>query len=239
MSAAIAFETFGVPGIILFGLGYLMYKVHQNYILYIACPDFLNKCNPQKTLSQIWENGESPKREHHNWCRYYYGKKVELNGMPVWKIDLSPIDNGSMFIYTSYTELPIGLEDGKYFFSIKFKNLKPHIEVMFEKKCFYGANNEHIAAKYKYNTKQEIVSDGTHYFEPTCCIGEEEGDGDDRNRITKEQIGVYIKPKDDQPITDLIIEEAYIGKKCWKINLLPCIGNRYYLVVEPRKHEAQ
>ena len=43
MSFDSAFETFGIPGVIAFGLGYVAYKIHQNYIFSIASYDILNK----------------------------------------------------------------------------------------------------------------------------------------------------------------------------------------------------
>ena len=122
---------------------------------------------------------------------------------------------------------------------VKIKNLKPHTKVYFQKKCWGGQRSEYIAAKFKRDTKVEIIGDGNHYYEPNTCIGDEDGDGDDKQTITKEQIGIYIKPGDDQSISDLIIEEAYIGKKYWKINLLPYISDKWYLLVEPRKVEAK
>ena len=126
MSFDSAFETFGIPGVVAFGLGYIAYKIHQKYVFSIASYDILNKYDPQKTLKDIWENGKKPTTENHNWCKYYYGKLVELNNKPVWKINLSALENGDIYIYTSFDELPPGLDDGKYFFMVKFKNLKSH-----------------------------------------------------------------------------------------------------------------
>lgn len=239
MSFEYAFETFGIPGLIAFGLGMVAYKLHHSYSFSIASLDILNNYNPQKTLKDIWENGEQPKSHGHNWCKYFYGKLVNLNGKDVWQINLPAIENGNIFIYSSFDELPPGLDDGKYFFMVKIKNLKPHTKVYFQKKCWGGQRSEYIAAKFKRDTKVEIIGDGIHYYEPNTCIGDEDGDGDDKQTITKEQIGIYIKPGDDQSISDLIIEEAYIGKKYWKINLLPYISDKWYLLVEPRKVEAK
>ena len=238
MSFDSAFETFGIPGLIVFGLGAVAYKLYQKYSFSIASLDMLNKYDPQKTLKDIWENGEQPTAHGHNWCRYFYGKMVDLNGKPVWEINLSAVENGSIYIYTSFDQLPPGLDDGKYFFMVKFKNLKPHTKVYFQKKCWCGTRSEYIPAKYKRDTKEEIIGDGVHYYEPKTCIGDEDGEGDEKQTITKEQIGIYIKPGDDQSISDLIIEEAYIGRKYWKIKLLPYISDNLYLLVEPRKVQA-
>ena len=143
-----------------------------------------------------------------------------------------------MYIYTDVTELPLGLYDGKYFFHLKIKNLKSCTSVFFQQKRYYGTRSQHIQSKYKYIVEQEIVNDGIHYFEPKCSIGEVEGDGEEQNTITKEQIGIYIKPNDDTSIENLIIEEAYIGKKCWKINILPYISDQYYLIIESKNTES-
>jgi hypothetical protein len=234
MSFDSAFETFGIPGVVAFGLGYIAYKIYHKYNFSIASYDMLNKYDPQKTLKDIWENGEQPKSHNHNWCKYYYGKLVELDSKPIWKINLSAVENGDIYIYTSFDELPPGLDDGKYFMMVKFKNLKSHTKVYFQKKCWCGTKGQYIAPKYRRPTKVEIIGDGVHYYEPNCSIGEEDGEGDDKQLITKEQIGIYIKPEDDQSITDLIVEEAYIGKKYWKYNLLPYFSDKWYLLVEPR-----
>lgn len=235
MSFDSAFETFGIPGVVAFGLGCIAYKIYYKYGFSIASYDMLNKYDPQKTLKDIWENGEQPKSQNDNWCKYYYGKKVDLDSKPVWKINLSAVENGDIYIYTSFDELPPGLDDGKYFFMVKFKNMKSHTIVYFQKKCWCGERGQYIAPKYRTPAKVEIVGDGVHYYEPKCSIGEEDGEGDEKQLITQEQIGIYIKPGDDQSITDLIIEEAYIGKKYWKYNLLPYISDKWYLLVEPRK----
>jgi len=235
MSFDSAFETFGIPGVVAFGLGCFAYKNYRKYGFSIASYDMLNKYDPQKTLMDIWENGEQPKSQNDNWCKYYYGKKVDLDSKPVWKINLSAVENGDIYIYTSFDALPPGLDDGKYFFMVKVKNMKPHTKVYFQKKCWCGERGQYIEPKYRTPTKVEIVGDGVHYYEPKCSIGEEDGEGDEKQLITHEQIGIYINPEDDQSITDLIIEEAYIGKKYWKYNLLPYISDEWYLLVEPRK----
>lgn len=232
MSFDSAFEMFGVPGLILFGVGVIAYKVHQHYRFSIASYDFLNNHNAHKTLWELWENGENAKTQ--NWNHYYYAKKIIENNKPIWKINLPAVENGDIYLYKGLSELPSGLEEGKYFFRIKIKNLNPNIEVFFEKKCFYGTRDQHILSKYKPSDKQEIICDGVHYWEPRCYIGQEEGDGEEKFTITKEQIGIYIKALNDCSIENLIIEEAYIGKKCYKINLFPYISNNYYLVVEPK-----
>ena len=120
---------------------------------------------------------------------------------------------------------------------VKFKNLDSHTKVYFQKKCWCGTRGEYIAPKFRRPTKVEIIGNGVHYYEPKCSIGEEDGEGDEKQLITQEQIGIYIKPEDDHSITDLIIEEAYIGKKYWKYNLLPYFSDKWYLLVEPRKTE--
>mgnify|MGYP000117169371 CR=1 FL=1 len=241
MSFDSAFETFGISGIVLFGLCSLTYKIHQNFIFSIASHDFLNKYNPQKTLWEIWENGNSINSgiPNDHWNKYNYGKKVEHEGKEIWEINIPSIENGNMYMYRGTTDLPIGLYDGKYYFRIKIKNLKSHTSVFFQQKRYYGTNEQHIQSKYKYIVDQEIINDGVHYFEPKCCIGEVEGDGEEQYKITKEQIGIYIKSSDGNSIKNLIIEEAYIGKKCWKINLLPYISDQYYLIVEPKKVESK
>ena len=240
MSFDSAFETFGIPGIVLFGLCTVAYKLHQTFNFSIASHDILNKYNPQKTIWEIWENGESinPDVTDEHWNKFNYGKKIDHEGKQIWSINLSSIENGDMYIYTDVTELPIGLDDGKYFFHLKIKNLKSHTSVYFQQKRYYGTSDQHIQSKYKYIVDQEIVNDGIHYFEPKCSIGEVEGDGEEQNTITKEQIGIYIKPNDDTSIENLLIEEAYIGKKCWKINILPYISDQYYLIVESKKTES-
>ena len=238
MSFDSAFETFGIPGVVAFGLGYIAYKIHQKYVFSIASYDILNKYDPQKTLKDIWENGKKPTTENHNWCKYYYGKLVELNNKPVWEINLSALENGDIYIYTSFDELPPGLEDGKYFFMVKFKNLKSHTKVYFQKKSWCGIRGKYVAPKFRTPSKVEIVGNGVHYYEPKCSIGEEDGEGDEREVITQEQIGIYIKPGENQSINDLIIEEAYIGKKYWKYNLLPCFNNKCYILVESRKNDT-
>ena len=124
---------------------------------------------------------------------------------------LLPPENGDIYIYTSFDELPPGLEDGKYFFMVKFKNLKSHTKVFFQKKGWCGIRGKYVAPKFRTPSKVEIVGNGVHYYEPKCSIGEEDGEGDEREVITQEQIGIYIKPGENQSINDLIIEEAYIG----------------------------
>lgn len=238
MSFDTAFETFGIPGVIALGLGYVAYRIYQKYSFSIASYDMLNKYNPQKTLEEIWENGEQSKSYNHNWCKYYYGKMVDLNGKPVWEINLPAVENGNIYIYTTLDELPPGLDDGKYFFMVKIRNLKPHTKVYFQRKCFGGSKGNFIVVKYKRDIKDEIIGNGVHYFEPKSSIGEECGEGDDIQTITKEQIGLYIKAEDDHSIKDLVIEEAYIGKKYWKYNLLPYLSDKWYLLVEPRKTET-
>lgn len=230
MSFDTIFENFGIPGIILFGLGTLAYKMYQKYNIYIASIEDLNNYDPQKTLWEIWENGESVADNH--WNNYNYVKKIQYNDKPAWEINLPSIENGDVFIYTGITELPLGLDDGKYFINVKIKNIKSNISVFFHQKRFYGTREEHIASKYKDIVDQPIMHDGVHYFEPKCSIGDTEGE--EQYQITKEQIGIYIKPDNDISINNLIIEEAYIGKKCWKYNLLPYISNKYNLVFEPK-----
>ena len=85
MSFDSAFETFGISGIVLFGLCSLTYKIHQNFIFSIASHDFLNKYNPQKTLWEIWENGNSINSgiPNDHWNKYNYGKKVEHEGFGI------------------------------------------------------------------------------------------------------------------------------------------------------------
>ena len=121
---------------------------------------------------------------------------------------------------------------------VKFKNLKSHTKVYFQKKSWCGIRGKYVAPKFRTPSKVEIVGNGVHYSEPKCSIGEEDGEGDEREVITQEQIGIYIKPGENQSINDLIIEEAYIGKKYWKYNLLPCFNNKCYILVEPRKNDT-
>lgn len=114
-----------------------------------------------------------------------------------------------------------------------------HIKIYYQKKCFYGKRNEYISANEKPISKEIIIGNGVHYWEPICYIGNEEGEHEHKKIITKEQLGLDIRAIEDEPIVDLIIEEVYIDKKCWKINLLPFISDKYYLIVEPRKVEVK
>ena len=76
-------------------------------------------------------------------------------------------------------------------------------------------------------------------LEPVSYIGDKEGDGEDERTITKEQLGINIRQLENREVENLIIEEVYIGKKCWKFNLLPYISDQFYLIAEPRRDETQ
>ena len=55
MSAESAFEIFGIPGIIIFCLGAIGYKIYQHYDIKFASNDFLNQNFASKTLNSTWE----------------------------------------------------------------------------------------------------------------------------------------------------------------------------------------
>jgi hypothetical protein len=239
MSLEYAFETFGISGIVLFGIGAITYKLYQKYIFSIASRDLLYKYNPQDTLNEAWENGNKIGNDHWHIGEGKYAMKETINGKSVWKIDIPQDENGDVFIYMGTSDKPEYNEKNRHFFRIKFRNLNDNTtDVTYQKKCFYGKRHEHIAANEKPISKERIVGNGVHYWEPISYIGEEEGDGEDKRTITKEQLGVYIRQIHGREVKNLIIEEAYIGKKCWKINLLPYISNLFYLIVEPRKVEV-
>jgi len=232
MSLDSAFEIFGIPGIVLFGVGSLAYYFHQKYSIELASYDFLNKNVATKTLNNIWEEGNNIGEDHYN--SYNYGKSKKINNQSVWNINIPQNENGSLYIYRNFTELPSDLDNGKYFFRISVKNLSDDTIIKFQKKRYYGKLDEWNCTKYKFIYEEEICKNGVHYFEPNTSINEIEGDGDDKQTITKEQLGIFIKPGTDSNIDNLIIEEAYIGEKCWKINLLPYLSNKYYLLIKPK-----
>jgi len=232
MSFDTAFEMFGIPGIILFGFGILGYKFHQKYSIELASYDFLNKNISTKTLDNIWEEGNNIDEEHYN--SYNYGKNKRINNKSVWQINIPKNENGSLYIYRNFTELPSEFDNGKYFFRIYVNNLLDDTTIKFQKKRYYGKSNEWKCTEYKFIYEEEICKNGVHYFEPYSSINETEGDGDDKKTITKEQLGIFIKPGTDSNIDNLIIEEAYIGEKCWKINLLPYLSNKYYLLIKQK-----
>ena len=67
-------------------------------------------------------------------------------------------------------------------------------------------------AKEKPSSKQYIIGDNVHYWEPVSYIGDKEGDGEDERTITKEQLGINIRQLENREVENLIIEEVYIGK---------------------------
>jgi len=246
MSFDTAFATFGIPGLVVFGFGAVAYKLWQRYIFSIASYDFLHKYNPHETLWETWENGKSVKDDHyHNDGAGKYAVKTTENGKPIWKINIPSGERGDVFIYTCNHEKPNGLDKQKYFFHVKIKNYNSRVKMHYQKKCFYGKRDEYIFANEKSISEERIIGDGVHIWSPVCYIGDEEGDTEQRKIITKEQLGIHISQIKDEgepdrymSIVDLIIEEAYIDKKCWRINLLPYFSNKYYLIIEPRKVET-
>ena len=239
MSFEYAFETFGIPGIVLFGLGAIAYKLHQNYTFSIASHDLLHKYNPHDTLWEAWENGYMVSDNNWHTGEGKYATKERYDGKPVWRVNIPKEQNGDVFIYTGISDRPEYNDKHSYFFRVKLKNVdKNTTEIIYQKKCFYGERSEYILAKEKPSSKQYIIGNNVHYWEPVSYIGAKEGDGEDERTITKEQLGINIRQLGNREVKNLIIEEVYIGKKCWKFNLLPCISDQICLIVEPRRVET-
>lgn len=239
MSFEYAFETFGIPAIVLFSLGAIAYNLHKNYIFSIASYDLLHKYNPHHTLYEAWENGHMVADNNWHTGKGKYANKERDDGKPIWRVNIPEEQNGEVFIYTGISNKPEYNDKHRYFFRIKLKNIDVNTtEVLYQKKCFYGEINEYIMAKEKSISKQSIIGDNVHYWEPVSYIGDKEGDEEDERNITKEQLGINIRQLDNREVKNLIIEEVYIGKKCWKFNLLPCISDQFYLIAEPRRVET-
>ena len=242
MSVDLAFETFGIPGILIFGLGILGYKLYKNYTFSIASNDFLYRYNSTNTLPESWVNGDSVSSGEHydnsGWGRFAKYWRATPNDKFVWKINIPREEKGDVFVYKSNHNKPKGLDNEAYYFRVKIKNLNSSADLFYQQKCFYGTRGDFTPAAEKPLTDTPIIGNGVHIWEPICNIGTEETDEEGNKRmITHEQLGIYIKQKGDESIDDLIIEEAYIGEKCWKINLLPFISEQYCLIVKPRDKE--
>lgn len=241
MSFDIVFKYFGIPGIILFGLGTITCKLFQTYNIYIETIELLQNINqenvigeldfnPQNIFNEIYENTEDVD-ETERWHNDFdtkttkYGKKEKYKSKPVWKINLPPGNNGDVFIYRRFTKLDYYQycqDGGKFFISVKIKN-KKNTEISLQRKLFPGQPDDY--SKYTEINKN-IIYDGIHHFELKFIIGDEV----ENEEITKEQIGIHIKQSKNASIDNLIIEEAHIGeKKRRKFNIL-C--TKYYLIFE-------
>lgn len=232
MSAESAFEIFGIPGLILFIVGVIGYKIYDNYDIKFASNDFLHQKFPSKTLKSTWDYEDGAKN---NYKRGVFAKEIELNEKDekqfIWDINI-PQDKGNVYIYLDTVENPPLTNKGQYYLRVKMKNVDKNDNIIFQKKSFYTENTKWVEPNLNFKVEKVICGNGIHYFEPTCRLGELIGDVENEKKITVEQLGIFITAKSKD--VSVVIEEAYFGEKWWMINLVPCISNKYILLVKPK-----
>ena len=232
MSAETAFEIFGIPGLVLFIVGGICYKIYQCYDIQIASNDFLHQIFPSKTLKNTWEHESGISN---NYKRGIFAKEIELNEKEekqfIWDVSI-PEKKGNVYIYRDIVEKPPISNNGQYYLRVKLKNVDKNDNIIFQKKSFFIENGKWVEPKINFKVEKVIYGNGIHYFEPSCRLGEIIGDVENEKKIEIEQLGIFITAKNKD--VNIVIEEAYFGEKWWMINLLPCISNKYILLVKPK-----
>ncbi len=238
MSAESAFEIFGIPGIIIFCLGAIGYKIYQHYDIKFASNDFLNQNFASKTLNSTWEY--EPGIVSH-YRRDIFAKEIEFDNNEdktfKWEINI-PQGRNNVYIYRNITEKPPSSNKGRYYLRVIVKNLHKNDYIRFEKKSFFIEDGKWVEPRVNIKVKEEICGNGVHYFEPTCRLDDIVGDLEDQKKINAEQIGIYVS-SERRDVQNVIIEKAYFGEKMYMINLLPCISDKCILLVKPKDHSPE
>ena len=228
-----SFEIFGIPGLILIGLGTSIYYFNKNYEINIIRDKSWDKNIPSRTLDENWENvSDSSIRESYGNCynRMTFGTKQSRDNTEfVWSIDMCQ-NKGNVYLYRNLFEEPPKQNNGTHFLRVKIVNLPENASVYFQKSfktddILTGAWRASI--DHPRLEDQPINKDGIHIFEPPCLIGKDD--------VKKEQIGIFFDSHNID-FHNTMIQEAYYGVKCWIYNLKIC---DYKIIVQilPKHHK--